>query len=273
VSARRHSEHDRGDMVELRGPEEGMEGKQHKYTTEEASTRPEATVERGTCSHDHARQPLLAPATASRCGSHQPEERYWTTRRSRHCCSHAGRPGDRPPALPAAHRGHPGLLPAVSHWRRAEPEVCGQRCQRARPEWRAHATWPTLCACTASTWAAWRVAGRRGHRAWRAGGCRGHGMRRAREAVAEGCTASGGHRGHGMRRVHAAIAEGGAANVRGRRGGEGGAWRRGCRRWRTNLGRLGRHPLAQEHAHDSVVVRPARMDGPPAHVVQERDVA
>jgi hypothetical protein len=68
--------------------------------------------------------------------------------------------------------------------------------------------------------AVWRVADRRGHRARRAGGYRVQWMRRAR----------------------AAIVEGGAANVRGRRGGERGAWRRDGRRWRTNLVRLGRHP-------------------------------
>lgn len=41
-------------------------------------------------------------------------------------------------------------------------------------------------------------------------------MRRAREAVAEGCTASGGRRRHGMRRARGAVTEGDAANVRGR---------------------------------------------------------
>lgn len=49
-------------------------------------------------------------------------------------------------ALPAAHRrnetnqlirGRPGLLPAASRWWRAEREVRGRRCKRARPAWRA----------------------------------------------------------------------------------------------------------------------------------------
>jgi hypothetical protein len=52
-----------------------------------------------------------------------------------------------------------------------------------------------------------------GHRAWRAGGHRRHDMQRARETVAEGCTASGGRRRHGMRRASAAIAEGSAVNL------------------------------------------------------------
>ena len=180
---------------------------------------------------------------ASRCGSHHLEERYWTTRPSRHCGSRASRARDRPPALPAAQRrnvpnqvlrGRPGLLPA------------GLR--HARPAWRAHASWPTLRVCTATAWSG--VGTGHGERAamaccervrppWRPArraatvvdtaydGRHGHGTRRA-------CRHRGGRRGERARTVWRA---GGQRCVRARP-----AWRatgrRGRRAWRAS-GRRG----------------------------------
>jgi hypothetical protein len=64
---------------------------------------------------------------------------------------------------------------------------CGERAPPSR--WAAR---QTCAAGVASSWPARTVA-------WRAGGHRGHGMRRAREAVAEGCMASSYRCEHGER--------------------------------------------------------------------------
>ena len=59
----------------------------------------------------------------------------------------------------------------------------------------------------------WRGEWPAGVRAWRPGGHRRHGMRRAREAVAEGCTAVHSHRGHRIGQAREAVKEGCTASA------------------------------------------------------------
>jgi hypothetical protein len=148
VGARRQSEHDRGDTVELRDLRKAW---------------------KGSSTNAQRRRPRRYP------------RRRWREARVRTSCSVVVQASSMLCPVGGVRSRRSVASAASVRGRSGELTPRGQCGVRARP----------------TRGAAWRVADRRGHRARRAGGYRVHSMRRAGEAVAEGCTASGGRRGHG----------------------------------------------------------------------------
>jgi len=207
VGACLQSEHDRGDTVELRGPEEGVEGKQHKCTTEATSPT------RGDGGEGHVFKPaapwssrpppccVLLTACGARglrpalraCAAGVASSRLVGNA----VCVHGQRVGRRVEWPAGVGTGQAsGRLSRARHaesargrrgglhderrpsrtWDAASARRHrgGRRSERARPAWRGRG----------------QRGGRRGHRARRAGGRRGHGMRRECAAGAKVGTAT-----------------------------------------------------------------------------------